>query len=450
MNKTSININGALYSDLYIFNDMNKIKEFEYVPSVEEFSTEVNRVLSQNILIQPHSKAKKAEVFRYATSCINQFFSNPIITTYLLRREVSVSEFGIPLYSHAERVIYDFAHMPYIFFRNPTLDRCPHELGLFAWGMAYRDAPSWQKVYARVYDRLARAISGRQEANARLNIPNYNAFNFLGIADEEIRIVLNKNKKRIEHHKNANPESHELRSIHYLDDILSFPKIVKLINSIKSGEFTFENNCNVFISGFDDLNGHFICAVLLVNKGDACDNSIVFELFLFNSQKAKESYSLRLKNDFKIALGDDPLVDGPSSIPLTYVSYNLQLDGVNAYEKDYSCVLYSVRIANKLVEIISSSESSAIRSRLLGYKGSGYVDTQEDLATYANELAQALLDFFDYDLESGSYVAKPFKDRQICNIAARWDLGRRFLKNYIRQYASDHQFSPPVFKYSIQ
>lgn len=447
------NINSTATSHLYIFKNPNRLKKSEYVPSAEQFSSEVNKILEQNIPF-PYTRA---ELSRHKKSCINQFFCNPIIISYLARREVSVSEFGIPLYIEAERTVYDFVRMPHIPFRNPTLKRCPRQIGFFTprCSPSFGNASPRTRADAICYEKLACAILGLARADVRakkidvrVNIPNYNAFHLLGIANRWIKLVLSKNKNTIEQCKNANPESHGLRGIHYFDKYLNFSKIIKLMNSIKSGEFTLEDiNCNIFIFVFHH-NGHAMCGVLLANRQDMHDNSIVFELFLFDSQKIKESEVLLLKKDFKISLGDDPLEDSPPSIPLTCLSYNLQFDGINSYEQDHNCVLYSMRTANKLVEIINSSQNSVLRARLLGHKGPGYIDTQEDIALYANELAQALPDFFDYNSESDSYTAKSFKDRQICNIAARWDLGRRFLKNYIRQYASDHQLPSPVFKLS--
>lgn len=468
MNSTKT-IHSANNAGLYLFQDekIKKILKNIPIPSVEEFSTEINTILSQNSLTLLHNnkdiaywrrpggfqKAKEleaanaAERLRYATSCMNQFFTNPIITRYLARREVAVSELGIPLYTKAERTLYDFEHMPYISLRNPNLKNCPAEIGLFGWGIDYKYAEDWQKEYSKPYTKLAEAIFGYPQYNARIEIPNYNAFNFLGAEGSDLKLILAKNKARIEKQKNIHFGASGFEGIHYLDYLSDFSKIVQLVESIQMGRIVLEaTRRNIFIFSLDDSDGHDLCGLLVIHSEDI-HNPIVSELFLFDSEAHEvtddNDYVLYLENTLKNALGNRP------AIKLTYICYNVQsngVDGFEGYELDCNCSFYSIRLANKLVEVIGSSEGSVLRDRIMGCKGSEQCDTQEDIAIYVHEVAKLLPDLFDYHSESGTYVAKSFKERQVYNVAARWEIGRKFLKHYIRQYALDHQLPTPIFK----
>ncbi|OAI50390.1 hypothetical protein AYO37_00265 [Opitutia bacterium SCGC AG-212-L18] len=444
---TSRSINNCTSnSGLIIFNNKKTPKNLEQIPSDEDFSKAVNTIFDKNPLSLPHSeeeiqnlvddwdfgqandlkKENDAVRLNHTTTCMKQLLSDPTITRRLASRAVTVNEWGIPLYTEAERKIYDLDTMPYISFRNPNLKRCPQQPILFG------------KNYSIPYDDLTCALFGKQKDDAWC-APDYNTFYLLSTYTDELKPILEKNKNKLEKNKNC-PKSTELKGIHYLNKVYDFSKVLDLIDSIRSTQFTLdETDRNTIIFVFDDWMGHFVCGILTVNSEDI-NNPIVTELSLFDSESSDNDYPHDLENTFKKHLKNRP------PIKFTYICYNIQIDGPEPYEKDYNCAFYSVRAANQLVEILRGPQDSPLRKRILESKKPGETDSEEDIAIYAQEIAAHLPELFDYDPESKSYKAKSFKKREICNIAARWDTGKRVFKKYARDYAKEHQLPEPSFK----
>ncbi len=422
---------------LYLFRNSNKIREVEHVPSHEEVSAEYSRILAENPIVKHNlSERQKKTMSQYdkvqyargqakrVTECEkkrhDQFFTNPIIQSYLLRNDVVVNRFGIPEYSEIEhRMCFllksSGPSVPYIAFRNPDKERVFDD-------SIFLNEESSDTV---AYEALKKIIEGNEQLKNSEQLTAMLAYNLVGVG-EEGDIVLSKNKKRFDSYKIENPSV--LNGIHYVECQMGISDIFNFIEKIESNKIESDDrDRNVWVLAIN-YDGHTTCGVLVVDKL----NSLSIELVMFDSENNKDgeycSGIIQLLNEFR--------PDG--TIKFTYISYGAQLkDEVYKYDNDVNCFFYSVYVMNALVRILGSSEGGSLQGRLLNGRATEEVDSEEDIEGYIQELRRELPAYFDFDEASGVSTVKPFDKRKCVNIANRWRLGRHDFKQYFAKVSEN-------------
>ncbi len=416
-------------SQFFLFSDTNKTRIVQNVPSEEDFIVAVNRIKSKETKLSHLSEQGNLKLEMRRTERIssrNQYINNETIRKYLTRREIIVNCYGVPMCSTEEFIVY-----------YDLETKVPFRI------IDWEDRLGWDDNQKSSHFKLVKKMNSDLELPKKYhpsNRFNYSccrpvneyyspcdAFNICGISYDLVKFVLIKNKKRFDGNKSTINLSN-LKGIHYCDQVFTFTKIHELSNSIKFGEIELDNiERNVFILYFHDEIGHLTCGALLVNSEDM-SNPIPLELFIFDSEaEDNDNYTKVLENSNRDT--------GDPSIKLSHIIYNAQVQNAsNAYDVDFNCALYSVSAMNALVQVLGFSKDSSLYARLFGQNSFDHVDTEEDRATYAQEIAKKMPEYFDFDIESQTWQSKAFQDRQYESIFRRWWLTRKFLKEFYSQY----------------
>lgn len=403
MNIATTRITCSSNSGLFIHTkkDNHPLKPIKPIPSLADFTAAVEKA------IENHSRLHE----------------DATIVNYLTRREFLVNAFGIPVYEPSELQAYQkIIPIP---LRSNFSERSKNtQLSLFM-SLSNLNRQSPDPVRTDAYDALAKAM-GIEGDSPRLRLPHYNAFNFVGINEEEAELILNKNEIKFDLNKSKKPNKYS--GLHYTHSFVNISLLESLLFAVIENDLPIDNNdFNIFIFPFN-YNGHLTCGALVVNSKQQ-GNPIAQELFIFDSIE-NNSYTHAYHNHLIQSINQTIYDADLPPLAITLIPYGAQIDSINNYEPDENCTLYSIRAMNALVKILSSQKNSSFRSKICREQAPIMNDDNtEDKTFYINALAQALPEYFDYNPDLQTYKAKSFKERQAIHIADRWDLGRRFLKN---------------------
>lgn len=405
---------------------VKKAQKQQFLPSCMEFTNEVDQILSGRSLnlsssplkdcsntpqYQPYqSKSNSPQPTLSHAEIERQLLKNETVTSYLKSNTVHINEFGVPVYTQAERRVYDFIS-EYIAFRNPSFSR---ETGNFEF-FSPRASDNFMDFDCEAYDQLATKM-GATGRYPRLNIPAYNAFNFFGTKFCDVNDIMKKNLEKINEYKK---HSDNLLGIHYLGHTVLPQTIPSLIRAINYNAINLDDtSSNIAI--FNLLyQGHYTACLFVIDSTDR-DNPFVTDLFMFDSSEG--DYGKEIRPNFK------DVIKHPG-IYMTYVGYGAQINKPwDGYDIDNDCAFYAIRAMNALVKILAFSKDSPLASRILQGKPNA---NSIDFSSYKNCLAQEMPEYFDYNPTTNRYYPKSRQQRRITNIGDRWYLGKISIKKEI-------------------
>lgn len=415
---------------LYVFYGIDKLSKpraVQWVPSEEEFADEVNKVIEANQPAKSSISPLKRRMFTQErqreldkkwlenmktceANCRKAFFKNRVITSYLLRKEFDVGICDIPVYSVAERKVYDFPKLIDIPFRNPDEDED---------NSIFRSEKSEGAIaYRAIYKKLNLDI--RKKELFML------AYNFLGVSQSYENIILEKNKKIFDENKLS---FSSLSNVHLFKNSMDIKDIASHIYQYQTSGIVEYSGRNIFIFQVA-YDGHMTCLGLSIDFDDlVLSNSHCLEVIMFDSDKG-DTYAKSFIKDLRelvAALGEVSKHSLDLDFKFTYISYGAQIDDTRDRSRvDHNCAFYAISVMNALIRILASSSDTFLKKRLLSGKELPGLEKK-----YIQELRGEMPEYFRYYSAAKRYIVRSYEERQDINGAKRWYLGRRVLKQHL-------------------